>query len=135
VLERIAQRFPSLQLVVDHLGIFDVAMLDRTMRGTWDGIDGLFGLAAYPNVAVKLTSVPYISRDPYPYADAWPHIHAVIDAFGVDRLMWGSDAFIFGFPYDESIEFIRASDALAADEKAMILGGALRRVMRWPAPD
>jgi predicted TIM-barrel fold metal-dependent hydrolase len=134
VFERIAERFPSLQLVVDHLGLFDVAMLDRAMPDTWNGIDGLLGLANHPNVAVKVTSVPLISREPYPYPDAWPHIHAVIEAFGVERLMWGTDAFIFDHPYGESIDFIRASDELDAREKEMLLGGALRRVMRWSAP-
>jgi L-fuconolactonase len=109
VFERIAQRFDGLALVIDHLGLFDVAMLDPAYRDTFAGIEGLLALARYPNVAVKVTSVPLLSREPYPYPDAWPHLHAVIEAFGVDRLMWGSDAFIFDHPYDEAIEFVRAS--------------------------
>jgi L-fuconolactonase len=132
VFERIAQRFEGLALVVDHLGLFDVAMLDPGYRDTFAGIGGLLGLARYPNVAVKVTSVPLLSREPYPYPDAWPHVHAVIDAFGVERLMWGSDAFIFDHPYDESLDFVRASDEIGPQEKEMLLGGALRRVMGWP---
>jgi predicted TIM-barrel fold metal-dependent hydrolase len=132
VFERIATRFDTLQLVIDHLGLFDVAMLDPEARDTFAGIDGLLALAQYPNVAVKVTSVPLLSREPYPHADAWPHLHAVIDAFGVDRLMWGTDAFIFDHPYDEALDFLRASDEIGPREKEMLLGGALRAVMGWP---
>jgi L-fuconolactonase len=132
VFERIARRFDELQLVIDHLGLFDVAMLDPAVRDTFAGIEGLLALAGYPNVAVKVTSVPLLSREPYPHADAWPHLHAVIEAFGVDRLMWGTDAFIFDHPYGEALDFLRASDEIGAHEKQMLLGGALRTVMGWP---
>jgi L-fuconolactonase len=133
VFERIAQNFEGLQLVIDHLGLFDVAMLDPAYPNTFAGIEGLLALARYPNVAVKVTSVPLLSREPYPHRDAWPHVHAVIDAFGVERLMWGTDAFIFeGHPYDEALDFVRASDEIGPAEKEMLLGGALRRVMGWP---
>jgi L-fuconolactonase len=133
VFERIAQRFDSLQIVIDHLGLFDVAMLDQPGGDKFAGIEGLLALAQYPNVAVKLTSVPLLSAEPYPHADAWPHLHAVIEAFGVERLLWGTDAFIFDHPYDEAIDFLRASDEVGPYEKEMLLGGALRRVMGWPA--
>jgi len=131
VFERIAQRFDALQLVIDHLGLFDVAMLEQPERDKFAAIGSLLPLARYANVAVKVTSVPLLSREPYPHADAWPHLRAVIDAFGVERLLWGSDAFIFDHPYDEAIEFIRSSDEVTPHEKAMLLGGALRRVLRW----
>jgi len=121
--------------VIDHLGLFDVAMLDQRGGDKFAGIEGLLALARYPNVAVKLTSVPLLSAEPYPHADAWPHLHAVIEAFGVERLLWGTDAFIFDHPYDEAIDFLRASDELGPYEKQMLLGGALRRVMGWPAAE
>ena len=56
----------------------------------------------------------------------------MIEAFGVERLMWGTDAFIFDHPYDEALDFLRASDEIGPYEKEMLLGGALRRVMGWP---
>jgi len=133
VFERIAQRFEALQVVIDHLGLFDVAMLDQPDRDKFAAIDGLLPLARHANVAVKVTSVPLLSSRPYPHADAWPHLHAVIEAFGVERLLWGTDAFIFDHPYDEAIDFLRESDEVGPHEKQMLLGGALRRVMRWPA--
>jgi len=132
VFERIATHFDELQLVIDHLGLFDVAMLDPAVRDTFAGIDGLLALARYPNVAVKVTSVPLLSREPYPHADAWPHLHAVRRGLRRQRLMWGTDPFIFDHPYDEALDFLRASDEIGPGEKEMLLGGALRAVMGWP---
>ncbi len=132
VFERIARSFPQLRLVIDHLGLFDVAMLDPAVRDTFANIDGLFGLAAYENVSVKLTSIPLLSREQYPFRDAWPHVLAVIEAFGVERVMWGSDATLFEHPYGETIDYLREAGELGAADKAMLLGGALRRVWRWP---
>lgn len=135
VFERIASRFESLAVVIDHLGLFDVEMLHQPERDKFAQIGGLLPLARHPNVAVKVSSVPLLSRDPYPHADAWPHLHAVIAAFGVERLLWGTDAFIFDHPYDEAIDFLRSSDEVGPYEKEMLLGGALRRVMGWPPSD
>ena len=65
VFERIARRFDELQLVIDHLGLFDVAMLDPAYPDTFHGIERLLALARHPNVAVKVTSVPLLSREAY----------------------------------------------------------------------
>lgn len=135
VFERIARTFPDLQLVIDHLGLFNVSMLDPTVRDTFALIGELLPLAAYENVAVKITSLPLLSREEYPFPDVWPHLEAAVEAFGVERLMWGSDGFLFGHPYSHTIDFLRDSDRFGTGEKRMLLGGALRRIWRWPRPD
>jgi predicted TIM-barrel fold metal-dependent hydrolase len=132
LLHRIARGFPDLPLIVDHVGLFSVAMLDPDYGDTFAGIDGLLALAAYEQVSVKLTSLPLLSREPYPHADVWPHVHRVIAAFGPQRLMWGSDQTVFDHDYGETIDLIRATDELGDAEKAQILGGSLRRVWGWP---
>ena len=47
----------------------------------------LLALARYPNVAAKISAVPALSRQKYPFADLWPCLHRVVDEFGPDRLM------------------------------------------------
>jgi L-fuconolactonase len=133
VFERIAREFPELRVVIDHFGLFSVSMLDPGVRDTFGGIGGLFPLASYENVAVKITSLPLLSREEYPFRDGWPHLLAVIEAFGVERLMWGSDAFVFDHPYGETLGYLQESDELGGYEKQMLLGGALRRVWNWPS--
>jgi hypothetical protein len=74
-----------------------------------------------------------------------------VNAFGAERVMWASDISRFAgrsgwenaypaaredYPgkhtYAESLQMIRDTDALTADEKELVLGGAVRRVLRWP---
>jgi L-fuconolactonase len=131
----IARSYPQLPVVIDHLGLFSVAMLDPAVADTFGRIGELLPLAAIDNVFVKMTSVQLLSREPFPFNDAWPHLHAVISAFGVDRLMWGSDATVFEHPYAETIEFLRDTDELGGHEKEMLLGATLRRVWNWPAAE
>ena len=129
---RIAREFPELPLIIDHLGLFEMPMLEPDYADPFAKLDGLLGLAPFEHVAVKLTSVPLLSREPYPHRDAWPHLHRVISAFGPERLMWGSDQTVFDHDYGETIDVIRATGELGDGDKEQILGGSLRRVWGWP---
>jgi hypothetical protein len=57
----------------------------------------------------------------------------VCNAFGPERVMWGSDTTRTGLDYGEELRFIRDSDELSDADKELILGRALRQVFRWPA--
>jgi L-fuconolactonase len=131
--ERLARTHPDLPIVIDHVGLFAMAMLDPDYGDTFAEVGRLLPLAAHENVSVKLTSLTLLSREPYPHADIWPSVHAVIAAFGPERLMWGSDQTVFDHPYGETVDVIRATDELGPAEKALILGGSLRRIWGWPA--
>jgi predicted TIM-barrel fold metal-dependent hydrolase len=132
LLTRIARGFPDLPLIIDHLGLFTMAMLDPGYGDTFAKLDGLLELAQYEQVAVKFTSIPLLSREPYPHADVWPHLHRVIAAFGPERLMWGSDQTVFEHDYGETVDVIRATDEIGPAEKELILGASLRRIWGWP---
>ena len=78
---------PDLQFVLDHIAKPRIA----------DGQDPVWqermpALAALPNVAVKLsgmvTEADWASWTP---ADLRPFVRSVVDCFGVERLMFGSD--------------------------------------------
>ena len=129
---RIARTFPDLRLIIDHVGLFAMPMLDPDYGDTFAEVGKLLPLAAYENVAVKLTSLTLLSREPYPHADVWPAVHKVIAAFGPERLMWGSDQTVFDHPYAEAIDVIRATEEIGPAEKDLILGASLRRVWGWP---
>jgi predicted TIM-barrel fold metal-dependent hydrolase len=51
----------------------------------------LIALAKYPNVAVKASGAPGHSSEPYPYRNIHPYIRQMYDAFGPDRMFWGTD--------------------------------------------
>ena len=81
----LAERFAPVEIVLDHFA--HPTWLDG---GQWE-ISDLIALARCPNVSVKTSGYHYFSRDPYPYAESRALVAAVLDAFGPDRLLWGSD--------------------------------------------
>lgn len=147
----IAQRYPGLTLIVDHVGLREPP-LDDADDPPFAALPELLDLARFPTVFVKLCGLPSLSRQSYPYDDVAPHLRSIVDAFGADRLMWASDTTRFtgriglaryeneralaGYPgkhtYAEALHFILHSDVLSADEKEDILGGTVRRVFGWP---
>ncbi len=59
----IARRYPNLQLLIDHLGLFTLDdQVDRLAM-----FPDLLALARFDNVAVKCTDAPSLSKEPYPF--------------------------------------------------------------------
>src|SRR5439155_1096543 len=54
-------------------------------------IPQLVALAKFPNVAVKATGVPHYSGEAYPFPALHPYLRQVYDAFGPQRMFWGTD--------------------------------------------
>lgn len=131
----IADRFPNLRFVIDHLGLkqppLQEADPDRFQR-----LPELLALAERPNISVKLTGTPTLSMQNFPFEDIWPALHRIIDAFGTNRLMWGSDwTRIAGVAtYAESVRFITETDEIGPEEKRLILGANLRNIFDWRHP-
>jgi L-fuconolactonase len=142
-----AERYPDLLLIMDHLTLKQGPTEPRESP-PFRSLPQLLALARYPNVAVKFSGAPSLSEGAYPFDDLWPHLHQIVDAFGPDRLMWGSDTSRFAgrigtrtlaevpYPghhtYAEALHFIRETDELSAGDKASILGGTARRLLGWP---
>ncbi len=131
-LHAVLHAHPDLILIVDHLGL---------PHPPWSSGPQLFGdlpdvleLAQFPNVAVKLTGAPHLSSRRYPFDDLWPHLHAIIDAFGVDRLMWGSDFTRCRdhHSYREAIDYLAFTDQVSRSDKEALFSGSIRRWLKWP---
>jgi predicted TIM-barrel fold metal-dependent hydrolase len=91
----------------------------------------LLALAELPNVAVKCSGAAALSAEPYPFADLWPHLHALLEAFGLGRVMWGSDATRVAslHTYREALNQITETTELTAAEKRELLGGTARKLL------
>jgi predicted TIM-barrel fold metal-dependent hydrolase len=88
-LEEMVKRFPKVKVVIDHLARVDLEAKDSEAE-----IKKLIALAKYPNVYVKVSELMIISPSKkYPYRDVYPLVKKVYEAFGADRLLWGT-----GFP-------------------------------------
>ena len=130
-LAEIARDFPSLLIVLDALGI---SAPDWSIDEQLAQLPDLVALAKFENVAVKCHNAPRFSKEPYPFADLWPLLHDVIDAFGVERVMWASDITVHPeITYDQAVGYLRDSDQLSEPEKEQIMGKSARTLLRWPA--
>jgi L-fuconolactonase len=145
----IARAFPDLTLIVDHLGITQPPWKPADSP-PFEALPLVLGLSRYPNVSVKLIGAPTLSASGYPFGDVWPHLLRMVEAFGPERLMWGSDIQAVrrhaawtsqlivrdapgaDYTYGEALAFIRDTDRLSQSDKELILGATLRRVLNWP---
>ena len=138
-LEQVAQlvaRNPQTQVVIDHLGLPQPFEPPAPAEPFAD-LPKLLALAAYPNVAVKISGACTLSHAPFPFPDLWDPLARIFDAFGLQRCLWGTDwtRAVKVVSYRDGVEAFRVTDRLSDSDKAMLMGEALTRVYKWaPSP-
>ena len=131
-----ARKHPELRLIADHMAV----RLTVTGAELKPYIDELVKLAPLENVAVKVSSLPHFSGEPYPHADVQPHLLRVIEAFGAGRCFWGTDLTwgADGKPleplYREAVSMMGvALEGLSQSERGSIMGAGILRWLGWPS--
>ncbi len=137
---RIAERHPQLTLIIDHMGVGAGQRPRSDSSGSVrndavpEAIAQSAALAKYPNVSVKLSSVPLISTEPYPFRDVTPHIHRLFDAYGAQRCHWGTDvtnSFARATYRQRVTHFTEELPFLSESDKDWIMGRAILTRLRW----
>jgi L-fuconolactonase len=125
----LARRLPGLPMVIDHLA--KPRIRERSMEG-WT--EDFLAAARFPNVYCKLsgmvTEADWAAWKP---ADLRPYVQLALEAFGPDRLMFGSDwpVCLLAAPYIRVVEALKeALGPLSASERAAIFGGTAERFYR-----
>lgn len=123
---------PDTQFVIDHLGLQQPFEPPPPAEPFAD-LDKVLALAAYPNVAIKITGACTLSHKPFPFSDIWDPLGRIFDAFGIDRCLWGTDwtRAVELLTYAQGVEAFRVTDRLTASERGLLMGGTLQRVYRW----
>jgi len=87
----LAAELPELRIVLDHLGkpAIGTAAAPAAPEARW--VRDLRALAAHPNTFCKLSGLPAEAGGAWDADQVVPFLDAAADAFGPDRLMWGSD--------------------------------------------
>jgi predicted TIM-barrel fold metal-dependent hydrolase len=131
MLARIAQRYPGLRLIVDHLGLFTD---DPRLRDPFEDFAESLALAGLPNVYAKVSALPAYSLEAYPYPRLYDYVRRAFDAFGPERLMWGSDVTrLAPATYRECLDHVACSlGFLSARDKEWILGKTAAAALDWP---
>jgi L-fuconolactonase len=124
---RAARALPGLRFVLDHLGKPPIAA-----GSVQPWADDLRRLAALPNTAAKLSGlVTEADWHTWKPADLRPYADAALEAFGPDRLMYGSDWPVCTLAADYGRVLGTARElvgALSRDEQAAVFGGTAERV-------
>lgn len=123
----LVRALPDVQFVVDHAAKPGIA------AGEWEPWhSGLAALAAYENVTCKVSGlVTEASHDDWREQDVPRYITAVLDLFGADRCMFGSDwpVSLLAATYGEVLALAQsATAALSQGERDALFGGTAARV-------
>lgn len=126
------RRHPDTQVIVDHLGLVQPHE-PPVPAEPWAELPKVLELAALKNVAIKITGACTLSREAYPYADIWTPVCRMIEAFGIDRCLWGTDwtravAFL---THAQGVDAFRATGRISDSDKAKLMGANTARVYGW----
>ncbi|MFG2289029.1 amidohydrolase family protein [Streptomyces sp. NPDC048595] len=118
---------PQLSFVLDHAGKPAVA------RGEWQPwADAISALAGLPNVACKLSGlVTEADWDAWRPQQILPYARHVLEAFGPDRVMFGSDwpVCTLAAGYEDVLALAESATCrLDAAERSAVFGGTAGRV-------
>jgi len=133
-LETMLADYPGVKVVIDHLARVDLTGPDPARE-----VAQLTRLARYPNAWVKVSELSIVSPSKkYPYADTFSWVKRVYDAFGPDRLLWGT-----GFPgatrtqagrpsLEEELALVRREiPFFSASDREKILGRNAARLWKF----
>ncbi|WP_367846707.1 amidohydrolase [Rhodoferax sp. WC2427] len=111
------------RLLFDHCG-----RPDPTKGLGQPGFQALLGLAETGRAVVKISSLVKTSVQPFPHADAWPFVQALVEAYTPQSLVWASD-----WPFLRAPARIDYGPLLALFGR-LVPDAAARRAMLWDTP-
>jgi L-fuconolactonase len=126
------RRNPDTQIIIDHLGLVQPHE-PPVPAEPWAELPKVLILANQRNVAIKISGACTLSREPFPFRDIWDPVCRVIDAFGIDRCMWGTDwtRAVKFLTYAQGVDAFRATDRISQSDKAKLMGSTLTRIYGW----
>lgn len=123
--------FPDTPTVVEHALMIQAAT-DRAAT-----VRDLRGLARFPNAIAELIDLPLLSKDRYPFDDAFPTYLEIIEAYGPERCVWGSsyptELWMPKTTYRESLDAVRVELPIDDGARAAILGLTADRLWFGPS--
>ncbi len=128
-IRRMAERLPSLPVLVHHLGLV------KAHEGPpHAGLKQVLESARLPNIFIKVSGFYYgAARDwDFPYSDVQPVVRALYEAYGPHRMCWGSDYPVARFhcTYRQALECFRGYCAFVPEaDKRLILGETLHTLL------
>ena len=128
----LAKRNPETMLVIDHVGLAQPFVPPAPPQPFAD-LQKVLSLAELDNISIKISGACTLSHEPYPYKDIWDPLVRILDAFDLERCMWGTDwtRATALLTYKQGVDAFRISDRLSASDKAQLMGGTLAQIYGW----
>lgn len=126
------RRNPDTQIIVDHLGLVQ-PHAPPVPSEPWAELPKVLTLAALDNITIKISGAGTLSREPYPFNDIWDPVCRMIDAFGIDRCMWGTDwtRTIKLLTFKQGVEAFRTTNRISETDKVKLMGANTARIYGW----
>ncbi|MBI4305500.1 MAG: amidohydrolase [Chloroflexi bacterium] len=133
--DAIAAEYREMPILLDHMSYPDVAGSPE-----YAAYRPVLHLARHSNVYVKVSDASHRSKQPFPFRDVHDVIRRIRDAFGADRLLWGT-----GYPgrhrekhgwlsLADELKLVREGfDFLDDVEKSKLLGDNAARIWKFTA--
>ena len=140
-LARLIAELPRLQFMVEHFGYHGAVDLAEPPELREKHRDGVFALARFPNVTLKIAPLGEFAQWVFPVKKGVipfvepvpPLIPRALETFGPSRLMWGSDYSCVSDREGYALALrwpLEAVAHLTEADRAAIFGGTARRVHR-----
>jgi predicted TIM-barrel fold metal-dependent hydrolase len=127
----IAERHPQLQLIFDHMNTTQSMLRDYSLEAA---ITETVAMAKYPNINVKISSSPGLSREPYPFRDVAIHLKRCFDAYGPQRCYWGTDitnSYARASYRQRVTQFTEELNFLSESDKDWVMGRSILQRLKW----
>lgn len=127
--DAIARRRPDLRIIIDHMG----RQSELRDAAAFADLADLLALGSRPNVAVKVSAVPRFSSHVYPYRNLHPYIRRIYEAFGPERMLWGTDLSRLRSSYRQAVTmFTEEMPFLSTGDLEWIMGRSAYSWLDWP---
>lgn len=122
----LVETYPDLTYLFDHFAYAEPCTpLDEGAFRTFAD------LAEYDTVGVKISEIVHQSETGHPYTDMHDHVRWLLDQFGRERVVWGSD-----FPnvsdaaeYEETLTWLDHVDELSNGDRAWLTGRSFQQLV------
>jgi L-fuconolactonase len=127
-IHQLLAKYPALKLSLDHLNIRGSNKSHVARQ-----VQQFSALAKYENFAVKTSAVPSWSQAHYPFVDTQEHLKRLFDAFGPQRMFWGSDFTRLDVDYRQVVsQFSETLDWLRGSDREWVMGRGICEWLDWP---
>jgi len=123
----VAQQYRDLRLIVDHAGLpSHVPAIPAEKL-----IDQVAELSRFPQIAVKASAFLCATFEPFPFPTAQRWTRRLVDAFGAERVFWGTDLTRLPCSYGDAVSYLGEPGGLHGTDLDLVMGEALLAWLGW----